>query len=82
MPHHPRDRTATPQHALDHIAATGTPCFPDGGTIDQVAVGAFLMVKPLPVGQHTIRVVGAAGPLPNPFFVKDATYQITVIPAP
>jgi hypothetical protein len=62
------------------IAATGTPCFPDGGTIDTVAVGAFLMVKPLPVGQHTIRIVGAAGPLANPFFVKDATYEITVTP--
>jgi len=62
------------------IAATGTPCFPDGGTIDMVAVGAFLMVKPLPVGQHTVRIVGAAGPLPTPFFVKDATYEITVTP--
>ena len=62
------------------IAATGTPCFPDGGTIDQVAVGAFVMVKPLAVGQHTIRVVGAAGPVESPFFVKDATYEITVVP--
>jgi hypothetical protein len=62
------------------IAATGTPCFPDGGTIDMVSVGAFLMVKPLPVGHHIIRVVGAAGPLPTPFFVKDATYNITVTP--
>lgn len=62
------------------IAATGTPCFPDGGTIDMVSVGAFLMVKPLPVGRHTVRIVGAAGPLPTPFFVKDATYEITVTP--
>ena len=62
------------------IAATGTLCFPDGGTVDQVAVGAFLMVKPLPVGQHTVRVIGAAGPLPDPFFIKDATYNITVTP--
>ena len=62
------------------IAATGTPCFPDGGTIDMVSVGAFLMIKPLSVGQHTVRVIGAAGPLPNPFFVKDATYVITVTP--
>jgi hypothetical protein len=61
-------------------AVYGVPCFPDGGTIDQVSVGAFLMVKPLPVGQHTIRVIGAAGPLPNPFFTKDATYNITITP--
>ena len=62
------------------IAAGGTPCFPNGGSIDTVAVGAFLMVKPLAVGHHTIRVTGAAGPLANPFFVKDATYEITVTP--
>jgi len=64
----------------NQIAASGTPCFPDGGTIDTVSVGAFLMVKPLPVGQHTIRVVGAAGPVEAPFFVKDSTYVITVTP--
>lgn len=62
------------------LAATGTPCFPDGGTIDMVSVGAYLMIKPLPVGQHTVRVVGAAGPLSAPFFVKDATFDITVEP--
>ena len=62
------------------IAATGTPCFPDGGSVDTVAVGAFLMVKPLSVGHHTLRVTGAAGPLDHPFFVKDATYEITVTP--
>jgi len=62
------------------IAATGTPCFPNGGTIDTVTVGAYLMVKPLPAGKHTVRVIGAAGPLPNPFFPKDATYNITVTP--
>lgn len=62
------------------IAASGATCFPDGGSIDTVAVGAFLMVKPLPVGHHTIRVTGAAGPLDDPFFVKDATYDITVTP--
>jgi hypothetical protein len=60
----------------------GVPCFPDGGTIDQVAVGAFLMIKPLPPGRHTIQIVGAAGP-PSPpdafFFVKDITYEITVV---
>ena len=62
------------------IAATGAPCFPEGGPIDTVSVGAYLMVKPLSVGHHSIRVTGAAGPLANPFFVKDATYEITVAP--
>lgn len=62
------------------LAATGTPCFPDGGTIDTVTVGAFLMIKPLPVGLHTVQIVGAAGPLSDPFFVKDATFEITVTP--
>jgi len=38
------------------------------------------MVKPLPVGQHTVRVIGAAGPLPNSFFIKAAAYEITVTP--
>jgi len=69
--------------AADHdniFAATGTPCFLDGGTVDMVSVGAFLMVKPLSVGPHTIRVIGAAGPLSDPFFTKDATYNITVTP--
>src|SRR5262245_43073569 len=70
----------TVAHHDNLIAASGTPCFPDGGTIDTVAVGAFLMVKPLPVGRHTIRVVGVAGPLEDPFFAKDATYEITVTP--
>jgi len=45
-----------------------------------VAVGAFLMVKPLSLGRHTIQIVGAAGPLDHPFFVKDITYQIRVVP--
>lgn len=60
------------------LAATGVPCFPDGGTIDYVTVGAFVMIKPLSAGHHTIRVVGGAGPLDDPFFVKDITYNITV----
>ena len=62
------------------LAATGTPCFPDGGTVDYVTVGAFVMIKPLSVGHHTVRIVGAAGPLDDPFFVTDITYEITVTP--
>jgi hypothetical protein len=61
-------------------AAYGVPCFPDGGTVDPtVAVGTFLMVRPLAVGRHTLHIVGAAGPVDNPFFVKDITYEIRVV---
>ncbi|HXJ58736.1 MAG TPA: hypothetical protein VNU68_18925 [Verrucomicrobiae bacterium] len=64
-------------------AAYGVPCFPDGGTADPtVVVGAFLLVAPLPAGQHTIHMVGAAGPVEDPFFVKDITYVITVTQRP
>jgi len=63
--------------------AYGVPCFPDGGTADPtVVVGAFLMVAPLSAGQHSIRIVGAAGPIEDPFFVKDVTYSITVTQQP
>jgi hypothetical protein len=51
---------------------------PDGGTIDEVAVGAFLMIKPLKVGEHTVRLVGAIEPAPGFVLTKDVTYTITV----
>jgi len=52
--------------------------FADGSTIDEVAVGAFLMIKPLKVGQHTVRLVGAIEPAPGFVLTKDVTYTITV----
>jgi hypothetical protein len=60
----------------------GAPCIPDGMTIDPaVADGVFLMLAPLSVGQHTIHQVGTFGPVDHPLFLKDITYEITVVPA-
>jgi hypothetical protein len=57
------------------------PCIPDGITVTPaVSDGVFLMVAPLSVGQHTIHFVGIVGPVANPFFFKDITYNITVAP--
>jgi hypothetical protein len=53
---------------------------PDGGSIDEVAVGAFVMIKPLPVGEHTIRLIGAVEPAPGFVLTKDVTYLVTVTP--
>ena len=61
----------------NQLAADGVP---DGGTIDEVAVGAFLMIKPLTIGQHTVRLVGAIEPAPGFVLTKDVTYTITVSP--
>ncbi len=52
----------------------------DGATVDEVAVGAFLMIKPLTAGQHTVRLVGAIEPAPGFVLTKDVTYTITVSP--
>ncbi|HTU60153.1 MAG TPA: hypothetical protein VMF89_16990 [Polyangiales bacterium] len=61
-------------------AAGGLTCVPDGITIDpNVARGVYLMVKPLSLGHHTIRIVGIAGPEDAPAFEKDVTYEIEVV---
>jgi hypothetical protein len=48
------------------------------GPTEEVAVGAFLMIKPLKVGQHTVRLVGAIEPFPGFVLTKDVTYTVTV----
>jgi hypothetical protein len=59
----------------------GLPCIPDGMTISPaVADGVFLMLAPLSVGHHTIHQIGTFGPLDHPLFLKDITYEITVVP--
>lgn len=64
----------------NQLAANGASCVPDGITIEpNVARGVFLMVRPLPVGAHTIRIRGVAGPPEAPAFVKDVTYEIEVV---
>ena len=64
----------------DHDNVLADDCIPDGGTIDEVAVGAFLMIKPLKVGQHTVRLVGSIEPAPGFVLTKDVTYTVTVTP--
>ena len=54
--------------------------FADSSTTDEVAVGAFVMIKPLKVGQHTVRLVGAIEPAPGFVLTKDVTYTVTVTP--
>lgn len=64
----------------NQLAANGLTCVPDGVTLEpNVALGVFLMARPLPIGQHTIRIRGVAGPPDAPAFVKDVTYQIEVV---
>jgi len=74
-----------PVTLADHdnlVAANGLTCVPDGVTLEpNVARGVFLMVRPLPVGHHTIRIRGVAGPPEAPAFVKDVTYEIEVVRA-
>jgi len=51
--------------------------FADGGPTNEVAVGVFVMIKPLPVGVHTVRIIGVIKPGPT-VLTKDVTYTITV----
>jgi hypothetical protein len=65
----------------NQVAAAGQTCVPDGITIEpNVAIGVFIMVRPLAIGSHTIAVHGLAGPADDPAFVKDVNYQIEVVP--
>jgi len=59
-------------------AVFGEPCIPDGATVfPAVAIGVYVMIAPLPIGHHTIRLGALVGP-PGPVF--DVTYEITVVP--
>jgi hypothetical protein len=50
----------------------------DGTTGNEVAVGEFVMIKPLPVGEHTVRLIGSIDV--GILLTKDVTYHITVTP--
>jgi len=39
--------------------------------------GFYVMLKPLPVGKHTLRIHGE---VPSFDFVLDVTYHLTVVP--
>ena len=65
----------------NQLAASGLTCVPDGATLDpNVVAGVFVMIRPLAVGSHTIRVRGVAGPEDDPAFEKDVTYAVEVVP--
>jgi len=64
----------------NQVAASGLTCVPDGVTLEpNVARGIFLMIKPLALGHHTVRIRAVAGPPEDPAFVKDVTYEIEVV---
>ena len=71
-----------PDHDTYPTVLFGATCIDNGQTIDgAVAEGEFLMVKPLPVGQHIIHITAVFGPAASPFLVVDITYVITVTKA-
>lgn len=71
-----------PDHDTYPSVLFGATCIDNGQTIDgAVAQGEFLMIKPLPVGQHQIHVTDVIGPVASPFLVVDITYVITVTKA-
>ena len=68
-----------PDHDTYPTVLFGATCIANGTTIDgAVAEGVFLMVKPLPVGQHRIHMTAVFGPASSPFLVVDITFVITV----
>lgn len=71
-----------PDHDTYPTVLFGATCIDNGQTIDgAVAEGEFLMIKPLPVGQHIIHGTDIVGPADAPFLVVDITYVITVTKA-
>ncbi len=56
--------------------AFGEPCIPDGTTVyPTVAAGVCVMIRPLPVGHHTIQVVDVIAGASY-----ELTWEITVVP--
>lgn len=71
-----------PDHDTYPSVLFGATCIDNGQTIDgAVAEGEFLMIKPLPVGQHQIHVTDVIGPAASPFLVVDITFVVTVTKA-
>ena len=68
-----------PDHDTYPTVLFGATCIDNGTTIGPaVAEGEFLMVKPLPPGQHLIHMKAVVGPTASPFLVTDITFVITV----
>lgn len=55
---------------------------PEGSTSPAVSDGYFAMVKPLPVGTHTLQFGGTAdfSSVGGPLFIQDIRYTIQVVP--
>jgi hypothetical protein len=80
----------TPACTPGDVFPTGAPCGniyqyqafgrPNTGILPAVAAGYYLMLEPLPVGNHTINFGGTFGPVSNPIFTLDITYHLTVAP--
>ena len=73
---------ASHDNLLNNFFAAGLfSCNLDGLTVYPAeADGAFLMLAPLSVGQHSIHVLAVVGPLTHPHSEKDITYQLTIAP--
>ncbi len=68
-----------PDHDNYATVLYGATCIANGTTISgAVAEGEFLMIKPLPVGQHTIHMAVVYGPAASPSFVTDINFEFTV----
>jgi hypothetical protein len=68
-----------PDHDTYPTVLFGATCIANGTTIGPaVAEGEFLMIQPLPVGQHIIHTTAVLGPAASPFLVTDITFVITV----
>ena len=64
-----------PQNSL--IQAQGNPVGVPGTYFPAADEGFYVMLKPLPVGEHTLRIHGE---VPSFDFVLDVTYHLTVVP--
>jgi hypothetical protein len=72
-------RFETPVFVWGPVPADNLLGLPVGATTWAVSVGYFLMLAPLPPGQHIIHFAGTSGVPPNAFTL-DITYNLTVQP--
>jgi hypothetical protein len=75
--HLERYRFETPVFVWGPVPANNLLSLPVGTTTRSVSAGYFLMLAPLPPGQHTIHFTGTSGVSPNAFSL-DITYHLTV----
>jgi hypothetical protein len=61
------------------LQATGHAVAVPGTVFPVVAEGLYVMLKPLPAGEHTIAVRGS---MPTTLFTLDVAYQLSITPLP